>query len=440
MKKDTVLTGSFDWNDKFISIPKRIILMRIIPRRIEMEEIEKSKPWVMVYGRRKTGKTFLVENFIPHDRFFFVNRDGTVLDKNSGEFYIYSEFLKIFREIIGDKTVVIDEFHRLPESFPDYLHALGVKGNLILITSTLHLAKRLLGKGKPLLGLVRPVRVGLIDEREIVAEISKTLKGKELVETAVYLREVMLLPSYKRNIRNFLTDFLFEGKILLKELVGEIFTEEEKELTKIYEGIMKGVASGKNVSTELSTSLFSIGLLSKDNPGVLQKYLNTLVEMGILERLKVFGKKRFRYFHRSPLLDLHYYLEGKYSYSEVETPKRFIRKVVDEKIPRHVEQFFRSFLAKVFGLQCNIIEEKDLEIDIALFEFKKPKVLGEVKWKKFVSKKEIADTEAKLNRFKTPKKILIVPETDSVEREPEGIEVWDTTKVAEMAKRSLESD
>ncbi len=61
----------------------RIILMRIIPRR-------------MVYGRRKTGKTFLVENFIKHDKFFFVNRDSTALDKKSGEIYTYN-----FNFVIG---------------------------------------------------------------------------------------------------------------------------------------------------------------------------------------------------------------------------------------------------------------------------------------------------------------------------------------------------
>ncbi len=96
----------------------------------------------MIYGRRKTGKTFLVEKFINHDRFFFVNRDSTVLDKQNGEIYNYSEFLRIFREIIGSKVVVVDEFHRLPENFMDTLHALGLRGRLILITSTLWLAKK----------------------------------------------------------------------------------------------------------------------------------------------------------------------------------------------------------------------------------------------------------------------------------------------------------
>lgn len=411
--------------------------MRIIPRKIDIARIEKSRPWVMIYGRRKTGKTFLVENFISHDRFFFVNRDATVIDKKNGELYTYKEFMKVFREVIENKVVVVDEFHRLPESFMDLLHSLGIKGNLILITSTLWLAKNLIGKGRPLLGLVRPVRIDLIDEREIIVELSKALKGKELVEASVYLREVMLIPSYKGNIRKFLTDFLADGKIMVKELMGEIFTEEERGLTNVYEGIIKAIANGKNISTEISTLLFSRGIIAKDNPGVLQKYLNTLVEMGILERIKVFGKNRFRYFHRSPLFDIHYYLEGKYSYTEIETPAKFIRKVVDEKIPLHVEQFFRNLLSKVFGLQHNIIEERGLEIDIALFEFKKPKVIAEVKWKKFVSRNEIRNIEVNLNKFKKCRKILIVPEINILEVEPEGIEVWDTERVLEIARKSI---
>lgn len=408
--------------------------MRIIPRRIEVEKVKKSMPWVMIYGRRRTGKTFLVENFIEHDRFFFVNRDATVLDKKNGEIHTYREFMKVFREIVGKEVIVVDEFHRLPESFLDFLRSTGIKGKLILITSTLWLAKSLLGKGQPLVGLVRPVRVDLVDEREIIAELSKTLKGKELIESSVYLREVMLIPSYRPPVREFISEFLFDGKIILKELIGEIFTEEERELTKIYEGVMKAVAEGKNISTEISTFLFSRDLISKDNPGMVQKYLNNLVEMGLLERMKVFNKKRYRYFHISPLIDLHYYLEGKYAYTEVETPSQFIKKVVDEKVPRHVEQFFRRLLAKLFGMQSCLIKEKSLEIDIVLAEFQRLRVVGEVKWKDKVTRREIKEIDEKLSRFRNCKKIVVVPSLNVLECEPKNAEVWDVDRVMECVR------
>ena len=86
---------------KLIIIFIKIIFMRIISRKIDVERIERGGPWVLVYGRRRTGKTFLVSNFLSFDRFFFVNRDSTVRDVRSMELYSFEEFLKVFREILG---------------------------------------------------------------------------------------------------------------------------------------------------------------------------------------------------------------------------------------------------------------------------------------------------------------------------------------------------
>jgi hypothetical protein len=409
-----------------------IILMRIIPRRTDFENIEKAGPWKMVYGRRKTGKTFLVENFLDYDNFFFVNRDTTVFNKKSMEKYNWQEFFKIFREIIKERKIVIDEFHRLPEEFSDYLHSIGINGELILITSTLWLAKKLLKKGSPLIGLVSPIRIGLIDERDVLTSLSKEFKGRELIEASVYLREPFLIPSFKPPLREFLFSFLYENRFFIGELLGEIFTEEEKELTNIYEGVLKAIADGKNISTEISSLLFSRGLLLKDNPGVMQKYLNILSQMGIIERYEVFGRKKFKYYHASPVFDLHYYLEEKYTYSEIEISAESVRKVVDLKIPFHVQWFFRNLLSKKFGLIPKIIEEKDLEIDIALFEFKKLKLVAEVKWKEIIDKTEIKSVEKKFSKFGKVKKIMIVPDKKVLEKEPEDIEVWDTNEVLRL--------
>jgi hypothetical protein len=410
-----------------------------IPRRIEVKKIEKALPWVLIYGRRKTGKSFLVENFLKFDKYFFVNRDGTLLDKETNEIYTYEEFLKILKEILGVKTVIIDEFHRLPENFLDYLHATGIKSKLILITSTLWLTERKLKRGEPLLGLVRPVKIGLIDEREIIDTLSKEFEGKELIENCVYLREPFLIPSFKGNIRDFLPEFLENGKIIIKEMIGEIFKEEERELTNIYEGIMKAVACRKNISTEISTYLFSRKIIPKDNPGLIQKYLDILTKIGILEKVEVFGKKRFRYFHSSPLLDLHYYLEEKYSYTETNIPSELIRKVLEEKLPKHVEQFIRNLFVKIFGIAHKIIEEKDLEVDVALFEFKKPKIVAEVKWVKKLRRDEVESIEENLNSFKECRKILVVPDKNIFKVFPENIEVFDVKDIVNLSKESLKN-
>lgn len=78
-------------------------------------------------------------------------------------------------------------------------------------------------------------------------------------------------------------------------------------------------------------------------------------------------------------------------------------------------------------------ELKKQSVDIALFEFKKVKLVGEVKWKNFVSRDEVKKIENNLRKFKC-KKILIVPDRATVEREPEEIEVWDVEDILELIR------
>lgn len=414
--------------------------MRIIRRRIELSKLE-GEGWKMLYGRRKTGKTFLVRKFLDYDEFFFVERGGLVRDLKDGSAMTHREFMRLFPRLLKGGKVVVDEFHRLPGSFLDALHAYSGTGEVILITSTLWLAKRrLLGTGSPLIGVVRPVKIDLIDERELLVELSGEVGGKELIEASTYLREPLLVPLYRPPLREFLADYLSSSGLLIGELVGEAFTEEERELTEVYRALMKGIADGKETSTELSSLLYSLGLISKDNPGVLQKYLTTLTDMGILRKIPVTGKKRkkFAYRHSSPLLDLHFYIEAKYAYTELETPREFIRKAIDEKLPRHVESFIEGLLAKAYGLRPVKIELPQIELDVALQGFRRLELVGEVKWRKRIKTSEIRRVEEKLNRFKC-RRVLVVPDEGALERKPSGIEVLTPEELLGIAEESLES-
>ena len=57
----------------------------------------------------------------------------------------------------------------------------------------------------------------------------------------------------------------------------------------------------------------------------------------------------------------------------------YIKSVIEEKIPLHVEQFFRDFFSKVYGLKP--VKINSPEIDVALVKFNKLKLVCEVKWK-----------------------------------------------------------
>ena len=157
--------------------------------------------------------------------------------------------------------------------------------------------------------------------------------------------------------------------MVLGEIIREIFDEEEKRISTVYEGIMEAVASGRHVSTEMSSYLFSHRIIPKDNPGLIQSYLKILTDIGILNKIEIMGRKKFVYRHVSPLFDCYYYLKTKYGFGELEVPRGFVETVVNEKLPHHIEDFISSFLAERFGLKRVLLF--DPELDIALVRFKK---------------------------------------------------------------------
>jgi len=267
-------------------------------------------------------------------------------------------------------------------------------------------------------------------------ELSREVKGKELVEASVYLREPMLVPAYEPPLREFLEGFLASSGPVVGELIGETFTEEEVFFSEVYRAILHSIADGKSKSGEVASYLLSRNLL--DSPSSVQKYLRALSSMGLIRKMPIFGKKRrFRYSVSSPLLDLHFYLETKYAYTELETPMEFIRKAIDYKLPKHVEDFVADLLAKVYGLRRVSVELPKLGLDIALQGFKRLEIAGEVKWKERIKRDEIRKIEEKLSHFDC-KKVLVVPNRDVLEREPEGIEVLTPNDLLEIAKESLE--
>ena len=180
----------------FISITT-IILTMIIERSAEVKLIQTLRKWVFLYGRRKTGKTFLVNTFIPHDEYFFIKNDKNILTKNN-ETLSYETFVAVLRRALSDqKTVVVDEFHRLGDSFFDFLHATEKNGKLILISSTLFLSKRLLSGKSALLGLFAEVPLGLISLSDSLAALTPfTFSKKERLELAILLREPLAIDYF----------------------------------------------------------------------------------------------------------------------------------------------------------------------------------------------------------------------------------------------------
>ena len=383
----------------------------IIQREHELERIG-IKKWALVYGRRKTGKTFLIENFVKYDDYFFVNRDRTVLSKKDGVRITYEVFVERLKTGTKEgKTVVIDEFHRLGDQLLDSLQAIGHGGKVILITSTLFLAKKLIAGRSPIMGLFNEIQVPIISLEDSLTALSKEkLDNKELVETAIMLREPISIEYFSENksAKKTMGSILSGSVNAVPALLGEIFMEEQRADSAIYEGIIRAVANGEVASGGISSSLFSKRLIAKDDASFVQSYLGVMVQIGLLKRIKVYDKNKYIYKIISPLIRLFFYADEKYGISQRQISEIESERIISELLPHIVEDNIREFMANKFGLVENVLEAKDYDIDGVLLKFKAPSILLEAKWSNSIDSKDIRRAEENLGRIKAERRILFV--------------------------------
>ena len=176
--------------------------------------------------------------------------------------------------------------------------------------------------------------------------------------------------------------------------------------------ILSAVADGARSSGEIASKLYSNGLIPKDSPGMITKYLQFLVRADLLRQVKTFGKKRYRYRHLSPILDFAYYLDAKYGAFDSPMSERVLQRVWEQRKGIYMEWFFERLLERTYGLQA--VKIFDPEVDIALAEFDKVKLVAEVKWQNRITKADVRRAEKKLEQFEEARKLLIVPSRENM--------------------------
>jgi AAA+ ATPase superfamily predicted ATPase len=399
-----------------------IILIMIIPRPELRDKIENTSKWVLVYGRRKTGKTFLVQQFTDYDDYYFVKRDQTIIAEETTETISYDTLLEILRRA-KETTIVIDEFHRLPEDFLDHLHAMSKEQKLILISSTLHFAKNLLQANSPLLGLAAETPVSLISLANILPKLTIN-DNKQCLELALLLQEPIAI-DYVDSTASF-ANVLTSSLQTLPSFVGEIFTEEERQFSKRYEGILRTIASGHATSGAIADQLYSRKLIDRNDPSLVQQYLTNLQDFGILRKVHIFNKNRYRYEHVSPLLRVFYYADEKYNITERTLGREELQRIIDTLLPHIVEDAVRTHLAITHGLKETIVETPEYDIDALLLRYQQPEHAVEIKWKKTITPADVTRAEDILGKTSANKKSLFVPDkTDVPETDLDLLDVTD---------------
>ena len=338
--------------------------------------ILKGDGWFLVFGRRKTGKTFMIRRMVSYDHYFFVMKGGVIA--HDGELLSYPVFRERLTGLMRDSvTVVIDEFQRLPTDFLDYLHFLSpeARAKLILVGSSLSVARRILSRRSPLLGLVRPVRVGLVGPIDMVRGLADLMSPERVLRVAPYLRDPWIL-------RFLGPEFSMESLIdvirfNIPALVGESFREEERVFTDRYELILRALSLGYSTPGEVAS--YISGMTDEDLRGPdVKSYLSNLQVMGIVTRVPILGRRRYLYAIESPLVDLFYYLDSKTGYHELDVQLEELVRLAGVKEGIYYERFVVSLLAEI--MRARVAKGLDPEVDA--FLLREGKVIAAVEVKR----------------------------------------------------------
>ena len=354
--------------------------MLVILRKEARDAAEKPG-WLLVYGRRKVGKTFMVKKTLKWDAYFLVRRDLAIIAEGANQVNglqaFYEEVKRLLRE---GKTVVVDEFQRLPESFLDEVASVHPYGRLILLGSSLRVVHRVFGSGSPLLGLVSEKKLGLVLPSDAFEFLCKRFPPEKALMLAPYIRDPWTVEHLGRGEPvKIVYEILRGAKHTIPALVGEVFTEEERQLTVAYEAILRLIGSGMWRTTEIASTLYGRGFLKQADSRAVAPYLSHMEEMDLIESVEIYRSRAHYLKLKSPIMEAFYYLVDRYAFDEVDVSFGEVRPTLERLMNIHVQDFVSQLLAERRQGTRMYYFTPAQEIDFIIAVRGRPEVVGEVK-------------------------------------------------------------
>ena len=327
-----------------------------IPRK-EDKAVKAFRSWTLVYGRRKVGKTYMLKKSTNWDAYMLALKSGQILlEKRDGSIKIYNsaDAAKDAALMLKNgNTVIMDEFQRLSEEDWSVLALAHPNGRLMASGSSFGMLNKIFDKRSPMLGLFQPFRIGLISYADTVAALHKNgLDDRMALLWGTILRDPWIVPMVdtKKPPHEELARIMDSLIMASEGLVGEVFEEEDRALTKLYDSVLRLIANGLWKPAEIEGVLSSTGAI-KGGIATITGILDKLVKMSLVEKIRLLNAKGSKYYYRlaSPIVSIAYYMDQKYKISETAANAR--PKIVEALLGKEAERAASELLSMYSGLE-----------------------------------------------------------------------------------------
>lgn len=365
---------------------------------------------LIIYGRRRTGKTSILKKSQP-DTYFLLTQEDSRTNLDSFKQVLAMKTHKaiaslqtrtwegFFREAIDfipeNHSIVLDEFPYLirqdktilsqfQKIYDEYLKPKGI--TLVLCGSSISIMTDILEHDSPLYGRrtgslkIHPFT--LAETKEFLNMPAKEAIRYHLIFGGIpYYLEQVQQQSFKKNIKNlfFKTTGLFldEAIFLLKQDFKEI---------RNYLVILKAISRGKTTFKEIADSTY----LDKSS---LSKYLANLEFLEMIVNHKSFFAKRNSKKTHYRIKDNYLYFWFKVIEKHLNNihEKRVQQQIFDEEIPQALGYLFENECRRILRGEferIGVYFDKEIEIDI-LAQKKKRIYCYECKFSEKINKQQI---------------------------------------------------
>ena len=401
--------------------------MLLIDRKKELEFLEgafnsKKSEFIIIYGRRRLGKTYLTKYFAEDKlHFYFLSRQRAIekefldfKDKLSKKFNVFLEsknFEELFKEINSKISkgkrflIIIDEFpywiinnKGIVSEFQYYWDEILSNENVILLVLGSYMSMMeniLLSYKSPVYGRktgqIELLQMPLSSLREFFPKknIAEVIKIYGFADTIPYY---LLMVGNENNLKEIFKNLLSPYLNFYND--AELLIKEELREYNVYLDILKAINDGATKLSEISNK-------SRVDITNILKYLKILRGMKIIEKIKpvTAGTKEKNYLYVIKDNYFKFWLKFIYPhYSEIaenlEEHASFIEKEYNSYMGGIFEEFCRRFLMESGIFSFSKIGKwwhNDCELDVVLINEKDNEIfLGECKWKDNINSGEMA--------------------------------------------------